>query len=844
MALLVLSNDTDTATESVSLRFNPGFPQVFDSSTIIESVTLSPSNHQINVSEDAGPTESWTVFALDFQDTQGGSGGGAAGDLWRPVWLIDLSAMTIIPAPLVANDLKFSNVDLDAFDPPYHGRLLENPTVDRSLMNVFWGFTEVSTVKLTLTNTDGYLTPLLTGADLREQPIIIKRYDVASGTLVEELRARISTIGLADGELVITADSPALTLFEQQIPKKKIAVTEFPKAVDVGKVIPIIFGNAEKVPAVYVNDDVLTNTYDYIIGPGTLTVSAVYRTRQDNSFETAGTQEYTVSTTDYPGYTSIRFPLRQVDFNNNFHVIYVDVASDSRNFVNAIEDILTDTTWGLGQTVDTGTFTTAKQDIDDLGLYCDGAITGEGQAQDVLNSLMIVRGMRLGFSAAGEWTIVVDKIPPSVSMRLRDGAGDGERNILRAGTRSLVPARNAVSKYFVHYRFDPVKDAFLFTQQRIVSGIGKEKNLDAPFIRDHVTADKVCDYLGKREKYSQETCDFDVTQEARQMIEGNLVMVSYTPCAYNDTIVEIREAEKKLELIRLVVSAWDQSIYVYEPGTIPDDSVVSTPLGPLVLPRPGGLEQPGLANIDEFEGCDIEIHWHRVSEIFIGHQDEENLPGREVIGYWVTVYRNLDRSISSDDTKLREDFTVDSFYAYPFSRNKADNPPTGARSLTFMVQAMTGNGILGDPNFITLHNGEQDLTPLGVGPVDDDEITTDSVTIIIAFASGQVYDLVPPTESVDIIIQGRRIQVYDDDRFVDAFDTAVVDVNKRQINVADFISESDIVVRIEKSGARTITVSDEGQPTDSATVANSVLTINVNDSDIQSPRESVTITRA
>lgn len=848
-ALLVIVHESDTPSEVLGFAFNPGTPQVADTVTTTEFVRLAPSVLLVDVEDDAGPSESWQVFALDFQDTQGGGGSGAATELWRPVWLIDLSAMTIIPSPFVANDLKFSNVDLDSFDPPYHGRILDNPVIDRSLMNTFWGFTEVSTVKFTLANNDGRYNSLFIGVDLREQPVIIKRYDVASGTTVEELRARISSVGLANGEVVITADSPALTLFEQVIPKKKIELTEFPKAVDVGKVIPVPFGNEEKLVAVYVKDDTLNNIYDYIVGPGSLTVSAVYRTLPDNSFERAGVQEYSVSETIYPGYTAIRFPNRQVDFSNNFHTIYVDVSSSSRNFARAIQSVLTNTVWGLGQIVDTGSFDLAAQKLDDLGLLCDGAIRDEDQAQDVLNSLMIVRGMRLGFNASGQWTIAVDEVPPSVSMRLRDGPGDGERNILSAGTRQLVPARNAVSKYLVNYRFDVAKGEFLFTQNRIVSGIGKEKKLDAPFIRDHVTADKVTDYLAKREKYGQETCEFVITQEARKMIEGKLVTVVYAPCGYNDDIVEIREAEKRLEQIRLVVSGWDQSIFVYEPGIIPSDSGTDTPTGTLFIPRPGGLEIPGQALDQEFQGCDIALHWHKVSELFIGNQDEENLPGREVEGYWVTVYRNLDLSTPTDDTLLREEFVIDPEYNYPFSKNKADTPPSGARQLTFKIQAQTFSGILGEPNYITVFNGEQNLASMALGPVWDTDIATESVTIVVAFAPGQVWDFVPTTEFVDVVVGGRRINVFDDDRFIDQFDVVDVQINGRSVNVADFIDEYDHVERIEASGGRAIVLSDDIQGTDSVTVVRSALTINVSDDDtflpfFPQPREGVTIVRS
>src|SRR6185295_12259830 len=118
---------------------------------------------------------------------------------------------------------------------------------------------------------------------------------------------------------------------------------------------------------------------------------------------------------------------------------------------------------------------------------------------------------------------------------------------------------------------------------------GKETVLEHPFIRDHETADRVTDYLAKREKFSQDSCDFEVTQEARQLREGDLVQLYYVPNGYVDALVEVREIEKKTEGNHVVVAGWDASIFVYQPGTLPTDFPPNV-TGTIYIPRPGGLE--------------------------------------------------------------------------------------------------------------------------------------------------------------------------------------------------------------------------------------------------------------
>lgn len=569
-----------------------GVPRVSDSAAPSEAVAIEYGGPiALTVFDVITPTDgavaNGTLLAQPV-DVQGGGGGGAASDLWRPAWLLDLSGISPMPPGYTAADLRFSHVDIEAVPSGialHHGRIVDQPTIDRKLGDVFWGVPDVAEILVTLSNADGFLTNLFL-ADIREQPVVLRRYDIAGGVVVDTINGRIASPGIENGKVIFRIVSIALTLSEQPVPSRLITTAEFPRAVDLQAPIPVVFGNPIQMPCPYINDDTLQNEYDYVVGYGTVTVSQLYRNGPNNTMEKIHTTEYTVSTSLYPGYTVVRFPLRQIDFSAQFHKIYADVVGASRNFVDAIEEILTNATWGLGQTVDAASFAAAATTLDNLSsMFCDGVLAAQVQAQDVLRQLLIVRGMRLGFNSTGQWTIAVDQIPTTIVMVVNDGTGDGQRNIVTAGPRILAETQNAVSTYTVQYRPDfPNNSAFQFSQTRTVNAFGKVRTFQSLFIRDHTTADMVCDYLAKREKYAQDTAELELPQEARRLVEGNLVQVFYAGLGYAGDVVEVQHVAKTLETVRVTVASWDAEIYFYQPGVVPADTPPPTGPDPVTVP--------------------------------------------------------------------------------------------------------------------------------------------------------------------------------------------------------------------------------------------------------------------
>jgi hypothetical protein len=507
-------------------------------------------------------------------------------DTWAPVWLIKLPDLNWVQADSFQLDfvatgptsLRYASIELDTLSVPYEGRLLEPPTITRRLHEVFFGVLEVSEISLVLSNADRALDGFY-NSDVRGAPLVLERYDRASDTTITEFNGMITQVGYGLGTLELRAGIQPITLFEQTLPRRNVTTTVFPYARDAGAFIPVILGNVPRVPLAYVTDDVTRNIYEYVIGEGILVVSAVYRDLSEDSLQLVTTAEYV--TVVYGDMTLIRFTTRQTNFQGGLHKLWADVTglAPERNFARAIRTLLSNTTFGFGQTIDATSFNAAEAALDAIGgLVCDGAILESRQLQDVLRELLMVRGMRLGITSTGAWSLTVDTEKTTHRLRAEDGTGDAERNLLQAGPLQRISSDDQVSTFRLRYRRDLEERVdYFFKQERVLHDrLGHEVVQEQPFIRDHTCADKVTDYLAKRLRYASVSLPVVLTQEARLLSEGDLVLITYPALGLGQTTMEVREVTKALEEISALLVGWNANIYVYTPGTLPSDNLIGS----------------------------------------------------------------------------------------------------------------------------------------------------------------------------------------------------------------------------------------------------------------------------
>ena len=595
---------------------------------------------------------------------------------WHPVWLVDLTgaaSKSWIQLDWIQNNMlqlgvptavprRFATEDLDVAGSFYHGRIIDEPVVEQGFFDSYFGVSRVTTVNFRLANSDALLDDYHT-LDIRGTTLTITRYDAATATSVTEFTGKIATTALGEGYLEIEAVAPDLSVFEQPFPLGTVTAELFTdSAVDMGVTIPVIYGNVVAHRCPYINDDTTLDQYDYLVGRGSLTVSALYRDGPNNTLYTVNASEYTVETTRYSGMTTIRFPVRQVNFSNAFHAIFADVTgfSAERNFARAIRTLLSDTTYGLSQSVNAASFNAAEALIDPVtgtavtGLYLDGAFATARAASDVLRDLLLVRGMRMGMNASGEWTVTVDTEQTDIRMALSDGTADGERNILGISPRRRPSVQDSVRTYRLRYRqSEGLGDASRLEVTRPVNaGLGHDVVVEHPYIRNTTTADTVIAYLSQREIYRTETVDVDITQEARQIIPGERVTLTYAPLGFSAQAMEVVRVRKGLDRIVLTLGQWSASTYTYTAATIlptdpatpdPDDGTGTT-ASPTTIPGTIGVTfDAGGAEIAVSSKGDVYAPYAAVIQEAVILADQA---GDIVVDIWKAAYASFPPTVA------------------------------------------------------------------------------------------------------------------------------------------------------------------------------------------------------
>lgn len=459
----------------------------------------------------------------------------------------------------------------------YDRRILNNPEVHLGFNDPLIGIIQPNEITLELEN-DGYFD----ARDVRGERITYNRFDKFSQENLAELTGVVTEQTLYIDRVVIRTVTHDLDDFQTLLPKELITAATFADAhptLGLGKPIPIIFGIAGSTNKIsdawemaYVGENTGSSFYDYLVGRGTFTNITVYRDSVGDTRYIVNPSEYTVNASAYPGFTVVRFALRQRNFNGGMHRLFVaaDSVENGRNFARAIERLLSNSTWGLGLSTLGSSFTTAASALDTVGsLYCDGVIAEQRPALEWINQLVQVRGMQLDKENTGAWTLSVDGPQSTVYGKFGHGQGQQWANVNTFRGVQRTPVSQAVKSLILEYRRDRFTDIYaLATTARSILSIGKELRLQHDFIRDRTTADKVADYIGKRHLYGDERLSFTAGQEARRLRPGQLIQYESMQPAFNKMFFVMNLA-RTLDTTDLEVVGWDSEIFTYTPQTLP-----------------------------------------------------------------------------------------------------------------------------------------------------------------------------------------------------------------------------------------------------------------------------------
>ena len=445
-------------------------------------------------------------------------------------------------------------------------------TIQRSLPDILSGIVQIDDTQLELDNADGFFNAL----DLRGTVLSVDRFERTDNFQRTGIVGPVISQKITSNSILLTVAGQDMSILRTMLPKRVITASTFPLAhaeQGLNRAIPIAFGQDVVIEMAFVGDNTASNFYDYLICEGTPTITNILRDTVGNTLAIVPAAEYSVNDAAYPGYRVIRFTQRQVNFGGGLHRLFATINSSlstERNFAEAIRSVLSNSTWGLGASVVSADFSAVAANLDTIGgLYCDGVITHQRQALDILNELL-VRGMRIRQTSTGAWTIAIDTLPGTLRASFGHGKNQSWGNVIDFQGISKTSIANAYSSLVLEYRPDTFKSIYILTASRSVLSVGRELRVQNSFVRDRTTADKLVDFAAKRLVTSDEYIEYSAGQEAAELIEGDLVRYECPDRNISD-YYQVRSIQTGLDVVDIDAWLWSAADYTYTAGTLPPE---------------------------------------------------------------------------------------------------------------------------------------------------------------------------------------------------------------------------------------------------------------------------------
>lgn len=385
--------------------------------------------------------------------------------------------------------------------------------------------------------------------------------ELADGSTTETTYARKGLIDSATrepGVLSIEILDLDRAVLEAEYPSKKFTVTDFPELfIDHdGLPVPVVVGTALKVPFVYGKNGAGVGPWVYY-GPENLGSPSVLTVYRDGRIVAA--TEYTAATEAVAGttYLKLTFTKEQVDFDGGLYEITADVQSSlSRNAGSELSRILTAA--GLSNNIPTALADTEK-------MYVDMAYVQPRTFNAIVQDLLLVLRGHLYRDSSGVWQLVQDQAQSPVA-----SYDELARDMVEVQSYSK-PRRVR----YVELEYYP-KDSRQFLELKHVirrdigSGTGTLR-YTAPYIRDHESADRLLDYLKKKEQYRAEARGqvHDV-----QLALGSAITLANSLIWTGNKDFIVTRAVRSEDRNELELTEYNSAVYTYTPGTLPPDATV------------------------------------------------------------------------------------------------------------------------------------------------------------------------------------------------------------------------------------------------------------------------------
>jgi len=395
--------------------------------------------------------------------------------------------------------------------------------------------------------------------------------DGSTTNIVDSRRGIAKTASVRGNVLSVQFADIDIAALSNLYPSKTYTVADFPELFTnhVGRPIPDGVGQLVQIPLVAIKKS--GGQWRYAIMESrsglTYTVQTVYRSKSEGQIGNIVTaSEYTASTsTGAVSGVVVRdliFTREQLDQGGAPYSFMADVlvsagsgTTDHRLASREVARLL-----GVaGITVNAASFTTAHTYSDGEAMRIDAGYVKQRTVKAIIDDLLAACRGIISKNATGEWVLLQDK-PTSVVTNYRETA-----DLVSIDGMEYRDKPSSVS-FFYRPKSSVGEDWLAAPRARNTGGLLAAKRYQNPYVYDHALADRLCDFLSKRDSILRRAT---VSVHAVQHDVREAITINAVTAWAGDRTWLIDGVRRPADKNVLSLREYDAAIYNYSSTTLP-----------------------------------------------------------------------------------------------------------------------------------------------------------------------------------------------------------------------------------------------------------------------------------
>ena len=436
-----------------------------------------------------------------------------------------------------------------------------------SLPDLHIGKVVFNPITITLDNSDSFFNSYFNSTEARGGELLVRYYNKDDNSVIGLPRYyAITDVTITREHCIITGNPYTPGAFDSIIPKASIQKSIFGDYVDessIGKPISTWFGLSNNVPLYSIYEGGTGDDYhhDFLIGYGTIaaTTSEVTITRDGVEADAGSFTLYDGSqASPYAGYAFVRFDSEQRDGNGNLYDTRIHNlrgvligGAYTFNPVSCFKEFLTNTTWGLGITVDSATFTSAIAQCN-VDLTITNGLYDFKKASEWIDCFLAA--CNYSIFAAGENKIYYPSLISTVSATF-DNHNATDFQLRKRSANDYCSTIN------LHYAHNLKDNTDSVESASTGKSFGIVQDYYSPFTKEQAGANVIATLLKNRYIYQDNVIEFTTGEDGYVLAVGNIISVTLADLGLSDNQFEIIEIEKSSESVRIKAASYSHDVF-------------------------------------------------------------------------------------------------------------------------------------------------------------------------------------------------------------------------------------------------------------------------------------------